>query len=238
MRTDHTNPGKLLGVILAAAALTAPAARASALTVYSNQASFNAAAPGLPVMTFQPTITQPFVLQAPLNSSSNNASFFAPGSILPGISISNAIAANLRGLYVNFGAVGLFNFDDSLVLNFAPDVTAFGADFFSSEGTLPGSIAGTFVVDVYDGAVLLGQQMFNETAGLPPAQGPFFGVTSTSPITSASISFSGNFDGAPFINNIEFAATPAAATPEPGTFVLAGACALLLAGKRRFARPR
>jgi hypothetical protein len=232
MLRNASNSHQFLVAVLSVAASMAPAVHASVLTVFNDRTSFNAAAPGLPVMTFQPVQAQPFVLQAPL-SSSNNEGFFTPGDILPGISISNGLGANLRGLYIDFGAVGLFFFDDSLVLNFASGVKAFGVDLFSSEGTLPASIAGTFVVDIYDGAALLGEETFDEISGLQPAQGPFFGVTSTSPITSASISFSGNRDGAPFINNVSFAATSAVAAPEPCAFLLAGAGVLILAVKRK-----
>ncbi len=216
------NTHKLFVAAVAAASFM-PIGRAAVLTTYNNLAAFNAAAPGLPVMTFQPTQAQPFVLTAPLNST-HDANFFTPGSILPGISISNGLGIE-PGLYVNFGALSVFNFDDSLDLTFAPAVFAFGTDLFSSEGTVSGSIAGTFVVDIYNGNTLLGQQTFNEAGGLPPSQGPFFGVTSTTPITSVNISFSGNSDGAPYINNVAFGG---AASPEPDTLILAAGGVLLL----------
>jgi hypothetical protein len=226
-----TNYHKLFALVAAIASLV-PAVHASVLTIYNNRTAFNAAAPGMSVMTFQPTQAQPFLLQAPLSSSSNE-NFFSPGDILPGISISNGIPSNLRGLYIDFGAVGVFNFEDSLVLNFTPGVRAFGAHFFSSEGTVPDSIAGTFTVEIFDGAALVGAQTFTEAAGLQPSQGPFLGLTSTGPITSAIIRFDGNSDGAPFINNIALPALPAGILPEPGTFVPAGAGVLICGLQRR-----
>ena len=172
---------------------------ASSLTYYTSRTAFNTAAPGLPLQVFQPLFS-PAVIPAPLSSTTNNSDF-VPGSILPGITISNQNAASYStGLYVAGSSVACNWFGDPLVLSFAPSILAFGADFFASSGG--SSWAGTFTAALYNGKKKIGTARFKEGAG----QTTFFGATATAPITKIVVSFfpSTDVDWAPHVENIAF----------------------------------
>ena len=191
-----------MAVLMAAAGFATSASGVSAalpLTYYPSRAAFNAAEPGLPLEVFQP-INWPAVIPAPLSSTTNNGDF-VPGSILPGIDISNKnTQSKATGLYADSSSVACNWFADPMILSFSPAVSAVGADFFASSGG--SSWAGSFTAVIYNGTATLGVATFSEGAG----QTTFFGLTSTLPVTSIEISFhpTTDVDWAPHVENIAF----------------------------------
>jgi hypothetical protein len=193
------------------------------LIVYSDRPTFDAAAPGLPIETFEAGNIGAGVIVAcpsPLDSLSNN-SCFSPGSILPGIQFASSghpadgialAGAGFAGLPSK--AIFANYFEDTLGINLLSPATAIGFDLYSIN---PSTIA----VSIYDpAAVLLGS--YNVGAGSSPV---FFGVISDSgPIGSVGLaSLTGAAEG---IDNVAFG--NAGAIPEPATFGLLGAGLLAL----------
>ena len=175
------------------------------LRYFSNRSAFNVAEPGLPLEDFDP-INPRAVINGPLSSTQNNSDF-APGNILPGLTIRNQFKGDAPGLSVLDGAVGSNYFEDPLVLSFAPGVRAVAADFFASSGGA--SWAGAFTASIYSGKALIGTRTFRESAG---GTG-FVGFTSTKDITRIVVVFQPTTDvgWAPYVDNIAFGPTPAAA---------------------------
>ena len=227
----HRIPGMIrpiaVAIALAGCLIEAPAAARGAFTFYTTQASFDAAEPDLSVQDLQPN-TSPAVLASPI-SSTNNEGYFT-GGVLPGISISNLNPAlSARGLYLAAGGVGANYFEDSLVLGFAPGVSAVGINAFISNGSA--LLGGSFTLALYNGSTQLGSETITEPAA------PFFlGVSSTTPITSVHLTYNQTeFDGAPYVSRVAFGA----AVPEPSSIALMGAGgALTLSLRRRNARRR
>ena len=207
----------------------------SAITFYTTRASFNTAEPGLPVETFQAANFpkgQLWGTQAsPLNASTNYG-FFSTGSILPGLTISNLNPLNTPGLVVyNDGAiqvggtksVGTNWYGDTLVLNFAPGVSAVGTDVFAFSAYPPAqTLAGNFTVNVYNGTTLLGTTNVDV-----PAAGDFgfVGVSSTTPITSMTLLYIDD-EVTTLVDNVAFGSQVDPA-PEPPTMVSALTAALV-----------
>jgi len=187
------------------------------LIFYTTRSSFDAAEPGLPVEGFNNAniASGSLALQSSPLGSATNDSVFSSGSILPGLTISNlspSLASN--GLIVYGGgaisggstSVGTNWFGDTLVLTFAPGVSAVGTDVFAA--TSPGqTLAGDFTEDVYNGSTQLGSMTFSEAKG---AFG-FIGVSSTTPITSVNLLYTTD-DATTFVDNIAFG-SPTASVP-------------------------
>ena len=216
----------------------------ASLVFYTSASGFNAAEPGLPVESFNnANVTSGTILleSSPVSSATSN-SIFAGGSILPGLTVSNLNPKLTPGLIVYgngaiFGGtktIGTNWFGDSLVLSFAPGVSAVAADVFAA--TSPGqTLAGSFTADVYNGSTLLGSTSFTEDKG---AFG-FFGVSSSTRITSVNLLYTTD-DATTFADNIAFggSAPPPSAVPEPSTFIICAALfciCIAAAGRRRSA---
>jgi hypothetical protein len=216
----------------------AASAQASVLTYYPSRAGFDAAQPGLPLEDFQP-ITDPGLVVSPLSSAMNNVDFPA-GNILPGITFSTSGG----NLYVFDGALSTFLFEQTLILSFAPGVTAVGLDWFGSTGSPGGGKAGTFTAQMFHGATSLGTDALSEPANTVG----FFGVSSTTDITQIDITFQATCstpgcdagDANPFIDNIAFGGPAApASVPEPSSLALfLCACLGFEAMRRRLAGAR
>lgn len=189
----------LIASVVAAAAQLFPASAASPLTYYPTRAAFNEAQPGLPMQVFQP-LYYPAVIASPLSVAEND-NVFAPGSILPGLTISiSDKALSPTGLYVDASSVACNWFGYPLVLSFSPAVTALGVDLFASSGGP--SLPGTFTAVMYDGRSAIAQHRVAGAAN----QSSFLGFTSMVPITSIVVSFhpSTDVDWAPHVENVAF----------------------------------
>ena len=208
--------------------------QASPITYYASRTAFNQAHPGLAVETFSaakftgtcyPGSVYCYGFQpSPLNRLTNHA-FFSANSILAGITVTTLLpetVGNQNLIVLNNAAVktggtksvGTNNFGDTLVLKFAPGVLAVAADIFAccedKSPPIP-TDAGSFTVSFYNGTTLLDSHTFSETAG---AFG-FFGVSSTTPITSIQILYTSN-EAVTGVDNIAFGPPAPNVVQNPG----------------------
>ncbi len=195
---------------------TGGAARAD-IVVFNTRADFNAAAPGLPVETFESGLVAAGAVTlcpSPLSSASGSPCF-TPGGLLPGVvfSASPGLALLGAGVAGNTSRVlGPNSFFDSLDLTFA-DTFAVGFDVFS------GPAAGVLVVRVFDPA----NNLLGSFQGFIPVTGEFFGVLSTTVrIGRINIASQSGVVGQ-LVDNVAFgAAAQTALIPEPATMILLG----------------
>jgi hypothetical protein len=230
MKLSISHMRRSVAAVIAVAGLMTlvPADSRASVVFYTDRTAFNTAEPGLPVQNFSGAnlFNQPYVTHSsPLNSATNDA-VFAAGSILPGLTVTTLLPGMVsNALIVEGGSVGPNWFGDTLILSFAPGVSAVGTDIFAN--TSPGSsLAGNFTEDVYNGSTLLGSKNFSEAAG---AKG-FIGVSSTIPITSVNLLYTTD-DATTFVDNIAFGSV--SATPEPSTYALAAIAGIWIAARRR-----
>lgn len=194
---------RTMASLAALAAALAPAAHAATI-FYSDAGAFSAAEPGLAPVSFSGLgASQPYI--------------HPNGLVFPGVTISTVAPGMQSSALVVFkNSVGNNWFGDTVVLSFAPDVNAVGADIFNQVGE-PGSVivSAPITEDVYSGATLLGERMVTEGSG-------FFGVSSTSAITKVTFFSDCDVDCSTFVNDISLSS--ASPTPEPAGW------ALMLAG--------
>jgi hypothetical protein len=191
------------------------------LITFSTRPTFNTAAPGLPVETFESASTPPGGAQAcngPVSSASGGGCF-PIGGLLPGV-VYNASdpdePRNLTVLGAGFATVGNSSRVlgtgfalDTLNLTFA-SANAIGFDVFY--GLVPGNVA----ISVFDSSdVLLGT--FTVFA---PIGGTFFGVISDSGNIGRINIASLNTQPLEQVDNVAFGL--AAPVPEPMTLLLLG----------------
>ncbi|HUN80453.1 MAG TPA: hypothetical protein VMV81_02980, partial [Phycisphaerae bacterium] len=160
----------------------APCAAHGAITFYTSRSAFNAAAPGLPVDTFGPTLpyipypNDYFFHARPVNSSTND-SIFPTGSILPGLSITTAApvfesqAIKVEPI-VGGNQVGTGTFEDKLILDFSPAVSALGFDLLGHVYSHP-NFNGSVELTAFSGST---QLVFTT---LPVTGQTFIGLTSS-----------------------------------------------------------
>jgi hypothetical protein len=201
------------------AAFGTVALQASGLTFFTSGASFDAAAPGLPLEDFSGlgvAIPRSSPLFAP--TSGLEITTLNPGMV--------STALQIDGTASSAKAVGTYWFQDTLILEFAPDVSAVGEDVFGNTNPGP-AVAGSVQEDVYDGTTLLGSKSISEAAGV----GGYIGVTSTTAnITSIRLLFSptADVDSNTLVTDVAFGST----TPEPGSLALLSAAAALAVVRR------
>jgi len=190
------------------------------LVTFTSRPAFNAAAPGLPVETFESAPVAPgavITCMGPVSSTMGGGCFPAAG-LLPGAVYNASVATqpNLVVLGAAFASVGNASrvlgpnrFADTFNVTFA-NANAVGFDVFA--GLSPGNVA----ITVFDSAdVLLGT--FTVFA---PTGGTFFGVISTtSNIGRINIASANN--GGELLDNVAFGRT-GPAVPEPMTILLLG----------------
>ena len=203
----------------------------ASLLTFSSRAAFNAAAPGLPVETFETGQVAPGSIAScngPVSSATGNTCFpvggLLPGAIYgasPGPSLI-VFGAAIPGLGNASKVLGPNLFLDSLNINFT-NATAVGFDVF------PGPVAGDVQITVFNlSNVLLGT--FDVTAGLGPN---FFGVTSNSDLIGrVNIASQANPPGE-LLDNVAFG-IPNTTVPEPSSLALmVGGLAALVRSKRK-----
>ena len=190
------------------------------LVTFTSRPAFNAAAPGLPVETFESASVAPgavITCMGPVSSTMGGGCFPVAG-LLPGAVYNASVATqpNLVVLGAAFASVGNASrvlgpnrFADTFNITFA-NANAVGLDVFA--GLSPGNVA----ISVFDSAdVLLGT--FTVFA---PTGGTFFGVISTtSNIGRLNIASANN--GGELVDNVAFGRT-GPAVPEPMTILLLG----------------
>jgi hypothetical protein len=183
---------------------------------YTDRATFDAAAPGLPVETFENNSAAGIVsFPDPLDSTTNNGTF-APGDILPGISFSVIDnggsgdlvllpAGSLGGGAPPTDVVGPNTFVEALQIDLLPAVTAIGLDVFGLAN--PNNLNVSF----FDGGSLLGSVTVFAGSTATFVGATNFGGSITRVTTNLS-------DVGELVDDVAFG-TPAAA-PSPSVFSL------------------
>ena len=173
----------------AVASATAP------ITVFTDRASFDAAAPGLPVESFLNGIGSNVRCPSPLSALTDNACF-PLGAILPGITFSTTTGADFHYSGTSLRATWRST-EGQMVLDFAPGVTAVAMDLWG------GSIVTECEVDVYGEAGAL----LSESIPCVQSNRAFFGVTSAVPVTRIVFNAFRGLDGRSgleFVANVAF----------------------------------
>jgi hypothetical protein len=202
------------------------------LVTYSDRDLFNAAAPGLPLETFESGLVSPggvTLCDGPLSSASAS-SCFAAGTLLPGITYSAEPGTQMVVLGAGFPGVGNTSkvigpnvFADTLDLTFM-SANAVGFDFY------PGLAAGNVAISIFSPANdLLGSFLIN--APLGPS---FFGVTSDTDFGSIGRINVASQSSSPgeLIDNVAFGNV--STVPEPASLLLVGSCLLTLVLSRHW----
>jgi hypothetical protein len=172
-----------------------------ACTMYTDRATFEAAAPGLPTEDFEKT-SAVAEFDSPLDETTDVPPFIAPGDILPGVVFLNPDAVQRLRLFdsefasmipdgISLSDSG--NDTDSLVVTLNPAVSAFGFDIFSERDSASVRIYNTNsdLIGSYDGSA--------------PQAGGFLGCISADPVArvvlSAPANSSGNLEA---LDNVSF----------------------------------
>jgi hypothetical protein len=202
----------------------------AALITLSSRSLFDAAAPGLPVETFEAGLVTPggvTVCNGPLTGAAASACFPA-GGLLPGVTYSAAPGSGLALLGAGFPAVGNTSkvlgpngFADTFNLAFA-SATAIGFDVFA--GLVPGNVT----MSIFDLANL---PLGTFTVAVP-AGGAFFGVLSDAALIGRINVASQTTIPGELVDNVAFG-TAASVVPEPTTVALVGLGLTALVFRRR-----
>jgi hypothetical protein len=185
---------------------------------FATRPAFNAAAPGLPVETFESGLVAPGTITGctgPLSSAAGSACF-AVGTLLPGAIYSASPSGLLVLISAGFPPVGNASkvlgpspFVDTFNISFTAATTAVGFDFF------PGPAAGNVQISVFDpGSVSLGVFTLNAALGAN-----FFGVVSTGDLIGRINITSMTALPGELIDNVAFG-NAGATVPEPSSLVL------------------
>ncbi len=208
-------------------------ARADIVT-FTTRTAFNAAAPGLPVETFESGLVAPGGVRTcndPLSSTAGGGCF-PTGGLLPGVSFSASPGPGLvvlgAGVAGNTSRVlGPNLFADTFNLTFA-NANAVGFDVF------PGRVAGNVLISVFSSSnVLLGTFTVNSPIG-----GTFFGLINTMGNIGRINIASQTMQPGELIDNLAFGTTgaPPTTVPEPTTMLLLGTGLAGIAAKVRHRR--
>jgi PEP-CTERM motif len=212
-------PSKLVVCSFASLLLSVLSTWASAtLITFNTRAGFDAAAPGLPVETFESGLVGATTVTAcagPLSNAAGSACF-PTGSLLAGVTYNSSsgpmvvLGAGFPGIGNASKVLGPDLFADTFNVLFA-NADATGFDVF------PGFFNGTVLISIFDVAnALLGSFTIAAETG-----GTFFGVLSTSDdIGRINIASQATVPGE-LIDNLAFG-TPQATVPVPASLALLG----------------
>jgi len=219
--------------LLTICALSVPAS--ASIITFNTRIAFNAAAPGLPVETFESGLVAPGAIQTctgPLSSAAASSCFPA-GGLLPGVTYASSLASLDDMVVLGAGgiagnptkALGPNQFASTFDITFGGSPTAIGFDVF------PGPTAGNVLISAFSPAnATLG--MFTISALVAPN---FFGLISTDAIGRLNIASQASAAGE-LVDNLAFGPASATPVPEPTSLLLFGSGALALAARRRRAK--
>lgn len=153
------------------------------LTVFTDFASFDAAAPGLPIEDFEGGLTGAGGINTcnePVNSASNDVCF-TPGDLIDGFNITSSLGGGVVALGVGIVpsqtsvVVGANSFAESTTISFdAADVDAVGFQLLSNNEPNP------ITVTAFDSS----NSIIGTISAIPPT---YIGFTSNIPIASVTI---------------------------------------------------
>jgi hypothetical protein len=208
--------------------LAAIAATSKADTIYNNSAQWIAATSGVTAINFgalSPPIGSYITYATPPGLTTSGVNFSSTGSDIYDVSENYCCSTYARGGDSLSSAPG-----NNLVVTLPANTTAIGFDIFTvTLGDLEGSLAGNADIDVNGTEYVVGTD---------PAPGlVFFGLTSSNPISSLTISAEQVGSGTQ-VDLTDFSygstgTTATSATPEPSSFLLLGTGALALIGTAR-----
>lgn len=192
---------------LGAMAMAAPWSR-GALTYYTSQASFTAAAPGLPVDMFSGTGVRT-----------------GPFSDMAGLAV-NTVSQGSNNLIFNGSSLAPNYFGDTLTLTFSPNVTAVGAVVDGAPASGGNGPAASLIMDVYlQGSTTTAHETDYSLATNAPS---YFGVVSTTPINSVTFLYDYSSDAYTNVSSVSYGNVP-----EPAAPGMLSIGALLLLRRRR-----
>jgi len=213
--------------------LSAPAS--ASIITFDTRIAFNAAAPGLPVETFESGLVAPGAVQActgPLSSAAASTCFPA-GGLLAGVTYASSLASVADMVVLGAGgvsgnptkALGPNQFASTFNILFSGSPVAIGFDVF------PGPTAGNVLISAFSPAnATLG--VFTISALVAP---DFFGLISTDAIGRLNIASQSSLAGE-LVDNLAFGPASPTPVPEPTSLLLFGSGALALAARRRRAK--
>jgi subtilisin-like proprotein convertase family protein len=183
------------------------------LTIYTSEAVFDGAFPGLPLEDFEEGNAPPgnfSVCDSPLDATGDATCGFGAGDILAGVAFQDNPGPDAQSLIL-LGAGAALNasqaviantFADSFDIVFDPPVSAAGM-FLHSTPALGQGPPDTISISVFDAADgLIG----TDPAAAASGAGNFWGVSSTTPIARISmLSLNNQAEG---VDNIRFAGNP------------------------------
>ncbi len=216
----HFKPRRCLLALASLVFLSLPAY--ADLITFSTRPTFNAAAPGLPVETFESGLVAPGAVRAcngPL-SSAMSSTCFPLGGLLPGVVYNASDASSANMVVLGAGLPGVDNTSKVLGPNALRDT--FNLTFANANAVgfdvLPGPVAGNVAISVFDSAnTPLG--VFTVAA---PIGGTFFGVIfTTGTIGRINVASQSTAPGE-LIDNLAFGTAVATAVPELTTMLLLG----------------
>jgi len=140
--------------------------------------------------------------------------YTAPFSNMAGLSFGTVSGGNIN-LIVHGNNISPNYFGDTLVLNFAPSVSAVGVTLSGAPASGMNGPPGTLIADVYVAGSNSPEETTYSLATNTPA---FLGVTSTTAITSVRLLFDDNSDAYTNVSRVAFG-TPAS-VPEPSSLAL------------------
>jgi len=203
--------------VMLAVGLVCVPAHATPMT-FSNRGAFDAAAPGLPIENFSNTLVPPnrFEFCSPVLNSATNDACFAPGGILPGLSLTadaDGVLVTLTPttLGVPWVSVGPNMFVANTMIGLA-SATAIGFDISAP------AAGGDLHISVFGSGGLLGPSSIVNVASGGAA---FFGVVADEAIVQLILSNDPDAVVSELVSNVAFG-RPSSTVLEPSALLLMG----------------
>jgi PEP-CTERM motif-containing protein len=218
-------------ILMAVALFVVAAVPAHAIPItFTSRAAFNAAAPGLPLETFEAGLVSAglvTVCNGPLSGATDSLCF-PVGGLLSGVTYSASPGPSMAVLGANFLTVGNASivlgpnaFSDTFNIAFSGSANAVGFDVFAGPGAGNVAISAFTPADVPLGAFTI----------LAPVGGTFFGLISDSDAIGRLNIASLTSSPGELVDNLAFGT--AATVPEPVSMLLLGSGLVGICARRK-----